>query len=125
VRSKKSAIAKGQMGVLLILLTSVFLIGACNRGNSEGIRLATTSDPGINNAPVNSGAPNNSPLPAGSYADVVSRVSPAVITIHSEMRVRQPQQYPFMVTRCSGSFLAIACRNNRRRHNAGSVWAQA
>jgi Do/DeqQ family serine protease len=96
MRRKKSAIAKGQMGVLLILLTSVFLIGACNRGNSEGIRLATTSDPGINNPPINSGAPNNSPLPAGSYADVVSRVSPAVITIHSEMRVRQPQQYPFM-----------------------------
>jgi Do/DeqQ family serine protease len=26
----------------------------------------------------------------------VNRVSPAVITIHSEMRVRAPQQYPFM-----------------------------
>jgi len=30
-----------------------------------------------------------------SYADVVSRVAPAVVTIHSQMRVRQPQQYPF------------------------------
>jgi len=27
---------------------------------------------------------------------VVSRVSPAVITIHSELRVRAPQQFPFM-----------------------------
>jgi Do/DeqQ family serine protease len=31
-----------------------------------------------------------------SYADVVSRTSPAVITIHSQMRARAPQQYPFM-----------------------------
>src|SRR6185295_18568239 len=34
--------------------------------------------------------------PVVSYADVVSRVSPAVITIHSELRVRAPQQYPFL-----------------------------
>jgi Do/DeqQ family serine protease len=31
-----------------------------------------------------------------SYADVVSKAAPAVVTIHSEMRARQPQQYPFM-----------------------------
>jgi Do/DeqQ family serine protease len=30
-----------------------------------------------------------------SYADVVSKVAPAVVTIHSQMRVRQPQQFPF------------------------------
>jgi Do/DeqQ family serine protease len=30
-----------------------------------------------------------------SYADVVSKAAPAVVTIHSQMRVRQPQQYPF------------------------------
>ena len=35
-------------------------------------------------------------LPVVSYADVVSRVSPAVITIHSEIRLRAPQQYPFL-----------------------------
>lgn len=31
-----------------------------------------------------------------SYADIVSRVSPAVVTIRSERRVRPRQQYPFM-----------------------------
>jgi Do/DeqQ family serine protease len=31
-----------------------------------------------------------------SYADVVSKVAPAVVTIHSQLQVRQPQQYPFM-----------------------------
>jgi len=70
--------------------------GACSRGNSQGVRFASTSDPGVNNAPINNGAPGNATLPVVSYADIVSRVSPAVITVHSEMRVRAPQQYPFM-----------------------------
>jgi len=35
-------------------------------------------------------------MPVASYADVVSKVAPAVVTIHSQSRVRQPQQYPFM-----------------------------
>ncbi|HET9478318.1 MAG TPA: Do family serine endopeptidase [Pyrinomonadaceae bacterium] len=35
-------------------------------------------------------------MPVASYADVVSKVAPAVVTIHSRVRVRQPQQYPFM-----------------------------
>jgi len=32
----------------------------------------------------------------GSYADLVSRVSPAVVTIRSTERARAPQQFPFM-----------------------------
>jgi Do/DeqQ family serine protease len=74
----------------------VLVLGACNRGNPEGVRLASTSDPGVGNAPINNGLPGNPAAPGVSYADVVSRVSPAVITIHSQMRVRAPQQYPFM-----------------------------
>src|SRR4030095_4471801 len=35
-------------------------------------------------------------MPVASFADVVAKVAPAVVTIHSTMRVRQPQQYPFM-----------------------------
>jgi Do/DeqQ family serine protease len=31
-----------------------------------------------------------------SDADIVSKAAPAVVTIHSQARVRQPQQYPFM-----------------------------
>jgi len=94
--AKQFVIAKGQTRVVLMLLTLVFFFGACNRNNSPGLRLASTSDPGVNNAPINNGAPGTSAAPVGSYADVVSRVSPAVITIHSEMRVREAQQYPFM-----------------------------
>src|ERR1017187_5751916 len=33
--------------------------------------------------------------PILSYADVVDRVAPAVVTIHSSKRVRAPQQFPF------------------------------
>ena len=94
MRAKQFVSSKSQLGVLLILLALTF--GACNRGNSQGVRFASTSDPGIGNAPINNGAPGNSTVPVVSYADIVSRVSPAVITIHSEMRVRAPQQYPFM-----------------------------
>jgi Do/DeqQ family serine protease len=96
MNGEKFLIARVQMCVLLTLLMLVFFLGACNRGNSQGVRFASTSDPGVNNAPINNGPAAGSAGPVVSYADVVSRVSPAVITIHSEMRVRAPQQYPFM-----------------------------
>src|SRR6185436_2506465 len=54
---------------------------ACNRSN--GAPVATT-------ARVPDSAPQN------SYADVVSRVAPAVVTIHANKRVRRPQQFPFL-----------------------------
>ncbi|HEV2829952.1 MAG TPA: hypothetical protein VGW76_20295, partial [Pyrinomonadaceae bacterium] len=84
--------AKGPTVGLLIFLMLVFFLGACNRSNSQGVRFASSSDPGVNNAPINNGPPGSAAGPGISYADVVSRVSPAVITIHSEMRVRAPQQ---------------------------------
>jgi Do/DeqQ family serine protease len=92
---KQLVIAKGEIGILLTLAL-VLVLGACNRGNPQGVRFASTSDPGVGNAPINNGPPGNPAAPGVSYADVVSRVSPAVITIHSEMRVRAAQQYPFM-----------------------------
>jgi Do/DeqQ family serine protease len=92
-------IRKGRVATLLsiqlTLAMLVFSLGACNRQNPP-LRLASTSDPGINNAPINNPPGNGAVVPGVSYAGVVSRVSPAVITIHSEMRVRAPQQYPFM-----------------------------
>lgn len=94
--SKQLMIAKGEMGILLMLAMLILVLGACNRGNPQGVRFVSTSDPGVGNAPINNGLPGNPTAPGLSYADVVSRVSPAVITIHSQMRVRAPQQYPFM-----------------------------
>lgn len=96
MKEKLFTVNKKALLVVIGLLISTAFNGACNRGKSESIRYASTSDPGVNNAPINNGPPAVPSGPAVSYADVVSRVSPAVITIHSEARVRQAQQYPFM-----------------------------
>jgi len=66
-------------GVALLLLA---LMTACKaRGGSN---------PALNFAPVPDVAPQN------SYADVVSKAAPAVITIRADRRVRNPQQFPFL-----------------------------
>jgi serine protease Do len=64
----------------LLVLISIFSV-ACNR--SGATPSATTV------SPIPDGLPQN------SYADVVSRVAPAVVTIHADKRVRNPQQFPF------------------------------
>lgn len=69
---------------LALLLFLAFISGtsiACKRGG------ATPATPV---SPIPDGLPQN------SYADVVSRVAPAVVTIRADKRVRRPQQYPFM-----------------------------
>jgi Do/DeqQ family serine protease len=79
--------------VALVLVVSLF--GACNR-SGRGFRLAS-SDAAPNGSSGN-GVTSNPPstMPVASYADIVSKAAPAVVTIHTEMRVRQPQQFPFM-----------------------------
>ncbi len=83
---------------LPLMLIAMVLVGsttACNRNGAQ-TRLASTSDPGASNPPLNPGPPSANPAPGLSYADVVQRASPAVITIHSTMQARAPEQYPFM-----------------------------
>src|SRR5262252_481555 len=69
-----------QMKAGLIALVLLVLVVGCK---------ARASNPALNFAPVPDVAPQN------SYADIVSRVAPAVITIHAEKIVRAPQQFPF------------------------------
>ncbi len=86
-----------RVGILLSVTILSCLFWACNRQDGRNVRLTSTSDPVANN-PAGTGTPaSTSPSagPAMSYADVVSKAAPAVVTIHSQMRVRQPQQYPF------------------------------
>ena len=86
-----------RVGILLSVTILSCLLWACNRQDGRNVRLTSTSDPVANN-PAGTGPPaSTSPSagPAISYADVVSKAAPAVVTIHSQMRVRQPQQYPF------------------------------
>ncbi|HJT25861.1 MAG TPA: Do family serine endopeptidase [Pyrinomonadaceae bacterium] len=78
--------------IIVSLLLAVSLLGACNR--NKGNRFALENpNPNTSSAPV---APNPAVMPVASYADTVSKATPAVVTIHSEQRVRQPQQFPFM-----------------------------
>lgn len=86
-----------RVGILLSVTILSCLLWACNRQDGRTVHLTSTSDPAVNN-PAGTGTPaSTSPSagPAMSYADVVSKAAPAVVTIHSQMRVRQPQQYPF------------------------------
>jgi Do/DeqQ family serine protease len=86
------------IGKVLTLALLLFSFGACTRQNDVGARLASTADnPSSNNGPINN-PPGTAPPggPIVSFADVVSKVAPAVVTIHSTVRVRQPQQFPFM-----------------------------
>ena len=83
-------------GAVVSLVLVALVLGGCNRQNGSSFRLASTTDPGRNNSTNTTSGNNPAVMPVTSYADVVSKVAPAVVTIHSTMRVRQPQQYPFM-----------------------------
>lgn len=81
--------------ILALVGLALFLAPACNRQDPSATRLTSSTEAPVANPPINNPPPGNA-TPALSYADVVSRVSPAVITIHSQMRGRAPEQYPFM-----------------------------
>jgi Do/DeqQ family serine protease len=88
------------LATITLILTLALLVvsfGACTHSNSTAARLASTENPPVNNGSINNPPTNAAPGGPGiSYADVVSKVAPAVVTIHSQLQVRQPQQYPFM-----------------------------
>jgi len=80
-------------GIILSLLIAIALLGACNR---QRFSLESTTHPNASGGGP-AAAPNNpAVMPVASYAETVAKVTPAVVTIHSQMRVRQPQQFPFM-----------------------------
>ncbi len=69
-------------------------LGACNREQRGGdFHLTTTPN---TTTPASTTTSNPAVMPVASYADVVNKVAPAVVTIHSQSRVREPQQYPFI-----------------------------
>lgn len=80
----------------LIVSATVVFEGACNWGGGNGDRWTPPSNPNTGAANSTNAGSNPAVMPVASYADVVSKVAPAVVTIHSQVRVRQPQQYPFM-----------------------------
>jgi serine protease Do len=72
---------------LLLLIVAALLLSGCSRnGQSNAQSLLTNSAP----------PPAGSSAARTSYAEVVDRVSPAVVIIRSQKRARAPQQFPFM-----------------------------
>ena len=76
--------------IAAVALLAVLLTG-CRRGSNESFQLTPGSQPA---GGANSAAPNNAPsgstMGTVSYADVVTKATPAVVTIHSQTRVREP-----------------------------------
>ncbi len=72
--------------ICVVVLTALFCLTSCRREQ--------TASAGSEPRAMPSGAVKvNGPIL--SYADVVDRVAPAVVTIRSSRRVRAPQQFPF------------------------------
>ena len=86
------------------LLALALLLGACGRTESSRESSASggasaTPLPVIHTSLTDGGGGGAgagvAAAPAVSYADVVSRVAPAVVTINVQSRAHAPQQYPF------------------------------
>jgi len=77
-----------QVKIFLSLILVVFVVTSCRA--QAGTLGLTTGQP----VPVT--ASSTAPGMQTSYADLVTRVSPAVVTIRSTERARAPQQFPFM-----------------------------
>src|ERR1051325_11277921 len=83
-------------GIIISLIFAITLLGACNRGGNR-YALESHANPNPSGGSTSAVPPSNpAVVPVASYADIVSKATPAVVTIHSRMRVRQPQQFPFM-----------------------------
>lgn len=74
---------------IIVSLLLVLLFANCTAHNASPLT-ANAQPAAAAPALIADGAPQN------SYADVVSRVSPAVVTVRSERRARAAQQFPFM-----------------------------
>src|SRR2546423_11258804 len=89
-RSPRLTRGKGAR-LALVLVALLTIMGCGSRVGSTTTQL--TNDTGLPPA-------NATTLPASegqtSYADVVARVAPAVVTVRSERRVRPAQQHPFI-----------------------------
>jgi len=81
--------ANSRVNILASLVLVAFSFTACS-GQSRGMSLAPEQ-------PSQPAATTSAPVGLQtSYADLVSRVSPAVVTIRSTERSRPAQQFPFM-----------------------------
>ena len=73
---------------LLLSIILIFSLTAC----SKKALTTVSASPAAESNVVSS---DDTPAAQNSYADVVSRVAPAVVTVRSERRVRAAEQFPF------------------------------
>ncbi len=76
-----------------VALLVVMSTTACQR--QDPVPPKTDAPNKATQAPVAAPSENGRVTPRVSYADVVDRVGPGVVTIRSERRVRAPRQFPF------------------------------
>ncbi|HEX8558996.1 MAG TPA: DegQ family serine endoprotease [Pyrinomonadaceae bacterium] len=76
-------------GALVIILAFAFALAGCRRGADSNFTLPRPAEPAGGAAPAG-------PVNHNSYADVVARVSPAVVTIRAVRLTRLPRQHPFL-----------------------------
>ncbi len=100
--------AVGMKYLLPVLIAALALV-SCNRAPST--TYAKNSEARVE--PVGQVSPNG---PLFSYADVVGRVAPAVVTIRSSRRVRAPEQFQFFDDPLFQQFFG---GNTPRRHGNG------
>ena len=78
----------------LMLAAALFVsVVSCSRVNSGAAEVSAANAPPVAATTITSG--NSAVIAQNSYADVVARVAPAVVSITSERRSRAPQQHPF------------------------------
>jgi Do/DeqQ family serine protease len=84
---------KSVIGFFLVLV----LVSGCRKDTkSDSAPQNAATVPPASSAPAQTGTAAAPTAGApGSYADVVDRVAPAVVTIRAERRVRAPRQHPF------------------------------
>src|ERR1043165_9824448 len=97
------------MNRICLVIFTVLALTSCNRSYSTYASAEPRST-----APA--GAVTSSG-PLVSYADVVDRVAPAVVTIRSSKRVRAPEQYPFMDDPLFRELFGGGARRGRGRSN--------
>ncbi len=88
-------------GLMIALVTITVLMFTC-RAASTGA--GNSQQPG----------PQSVSAPQQSYADVVDRAAPAVVTIRSARRIRAPQQFPFFDDPFFRQFFGDRYRNSPR-----------
>jgi serine protease Do len=99
------------MNRICLVIFTVLAFTSCNRSFST----YASSEP-RSTAPA--GAVTSSG-PLVSYADVVDRVAPAVVTIRSSKRVRAPEQFPFSDDPLFRQFFGGSMPRGRRGGNGG------